>query len=457
MRSEPHPRQSGAGNRANRARVIQPYFTISKGSVYRNSPSTVGKLYNLVGTIAFAPQSINFAGQEKAKTGSFLNPQDQKRANIRSNSQPALRISDDYQMAIEESDLENRQPKCFFAARGVITHANAELQRTNSQFELFTTNETIEIYVPWNRQKYILNKIVPRRSRTTSMRRYTMLASQTCNEFAKELTGVGNADTDLKPIYANQRNNQLPSKSLYEDIQVIIAQLVAKAMNTEDANAPTFNRRGIVSDKEYNEMSSNEVARREADAVNEIARKYVEALKRRGNQNVLRSIGINEYAAPGIGDSFVTKTVYDTDMVSTDVTDLLTNRTFTPTWSYHFGGVVAKSGNDVVTMENYARGEEDKALTGKPPAKEDPRWYFQMYGLKHASQSFHRAQVATGGFANPMTFALRNPQRRAANQVAPIIPQPQPTPPRFTRGQVATASALLTLIASVVLKRYGLI
>jgi hypothetical protein len=46
--------------------------------------------------------------------------------------------------------------------------------------------------------------------------------------------------------------------------------------------------------------------------------------------------------------------------------------------------VVAKSGEDHITMENYARHEETRTLSSG-----DPQWFFQMYGPHRNMQSFH--------------------------------------------------------------------
>jgi hypothetical protein len=67
-------------------------------------------------------------------------------------------------------------------------------------------------------------------------------------------------------------------------------------------------------------------------------------------------------------------------------------------WSFHFGGVVAKSGTDYATLENYARGDNRQN-------RQDPRWYFQMYG-EATGQSFHEFHEARRDYANPLTVAV---------------------------------------------------
>jgi hypothetical protein len=64
-------------------------------------------------------------------------------------------------------------------------------------------------------------------------------------------------------------------------------------------------------------------------------------------------------------------------------------------FSYHFGTVVAKSGDDYVTLENYAR--RDARVQGSTGSGGDPLFFFSMYSVGGAT-SWHRRQVGTGNF-----------------------------------------------------------
>jgi hypothetical protein len=65
-------------------------------------------------------------------------------------------------------------------------------------------------------------------------------------------------------------------------------------------------------------------------------------------------------------------------------------------FSYHFAAVVAKSGTDFVTIENYARRDPrgSGTLSGG-----DPLYFVRMYGVGAPPDSFHARQLATGAFA----------------------------------------------------------
>ncbi|MFP2934220.1 hypothetical protein ACLESO_55690 [Pyxidicoccus sp. 3LG] len=58
------------------------------------------------------------------------------------------------------------------------------------------------------------------------------------------------------------------------------------------------------------------------------------------------------------------------------------------TWNFHWGGVVMVSGDDRVTLENYAVGNANV---------KNSDWEFQMYGpASKAGQTFHEQHQATG-------------------------------------------------------------
>jgi hypothetical protein len=134
-----------------------------------------------------------------------------------------------------------------------------------------------------------------------------------------------------------------------------------------------------------------------------LAESYANKIKEPGFGDTLKDKGfkngLNEYADAGLGK------VYQVAHIATSRTalgegaalhDFASGASVPPsTWDWHFATVVARSGGDRVTLENYARGDDRRG-------DNDPRWYFQMYGSK-PGQSFHEAAVKTNTFANPIT------------------------------------------------------
>ncbi len=268
-----------------------------------------------------------------------------------------LRVSDDNRMAIEDSDLENRQPKTFYAAAAVIDTANTQLQHVQSQFRLKRKTGSVRILTGWSGTE-TLYKVEPQYlggGAKNKKNKNPNFAPQNCNEMAQQVTGMS-AIGISGPGWANRAASQ-------------IAGFGNRPKNTtEDQLLPG---RYVSMSYDYR----------------------------------VRSQRANHYAMPDVGDAYIIKTQGDGAPIPSRpgysrVRDIESGEDRDLGWPYHFGGVVAQSGNDRVTLENYARGDDRQ---GNP----DPRWYFQMYGGSR-SQSFHEFHKAKRQYANPITVAVRN-------------------------------------------------
>lgn len=93
--------------------------------------------------------------------------------------------------------------------------------------------------------------------------------------------------------------------------------------------------------------------------------------------------GINEYAAPGVGEAFTRRR-----------DDMLGGTGF----NFHWGGVVMVAGGDRVTFENYTKG---RGYTAK-----DEKWYFATYGPPtKPGQTWHERWASVGGPGKGTTMA----------------------------------------------------
>jgi hypothetical protein len=119
----------------------------------------------------------------------------------------------------------------------------------------------------------------------------------------------------------------------------------------------------------------------------------------------LQQYGVNQFADPEVGEGFCTSTLISAAAGAsvaqngmpptyTDYSRLAAGNPLVVqhprTWGSHWGGVVAKDGTDVITLENYARNTED-ALAGT-----DSRFYFQMYATPGGiGSTWHSAWSST--------------------------------------------------------------
>jgi hypothetical protein len=401
--------------------VVQPFVTIGRERIAtraRDLPHS----RSLRNPAVVVPGTQIFTSQVRQGQQGFLN-RAQTDVNLsRLSVNLSLRISGDHRMAIEDSNLVNRQPKCFFAAAAVINEANQELQNAGSPVRLQTGGETIDVYsgpATYHR----LSKVLPRRADNTQVG-LALRAAQNCNDIGGWLCGRRSADTGLVTD-TGTRIGFAQEASIFNEVQYAIGQFLAERLGGSSGD----HRAAIAAIPAVSDDPIGD--RRRGDQLrNRIARDYVTVLRGQNRDRVreeLEALGINELATVDVGEAYVISSLAaPEDRAQQRVRDIASNRLFQASWSYHFGGVVARSGGDVITLENYARGS-DEPVGPNPGA--DPRWYFQMYSQRNRGQTFHEFHSATRGYANPMTLALR---RDADPDVLPLAPR-RPAPPARRR------------------------
>jgi len=372
------PRAAGPQGMA----ALQPYKVLGVGKLYSWEPETRpwgGYPYAIV-----PPGSMAAQHRKRPTQGEdlFLGRKDKTTAHVvlRNAGEVSLRVSDDNCMAIEDSDLGRRQPKVFFASDTLITASNRALALAGSPVRLVRNGETVTILTGWWSQ-IPLYGVRPSFNNNTADR-----LPQNCNEIASTITGIANIDSAGETLM----------EARFRDLM------------------------GLGRRDDYTAEAQNYVTRHGNAAT-------------RANR-ALSQRHLNQFANPGIGDSYMIHTVGQTekdqllneqgDLMEGELT-VLTRQRLTqieqrlielaraPTrvrdfesgtdrklnWSYHFAAVVARSGGDCVTLENYARGD----MRG---AGSDPRWYFQMYSQSNSGQTFHEFHKGKGDYANPITVAI---------------------------------------------------
>lgn len=357
--------------------VVQPYFVIPSQRVFTD-PKAADEAEHpaayISGTGMFPSQA--WSGQ------SFLAPSGE--SNVQAVDTPALRVSDDCELAIEDSNLKTRQPKTFFATEAALR--NAKQGRTGKKYKLKRGPGQLLIWSKEGQQK-MLTSVFPQNSEAPVQNPFDLKTEQSCDEVAQEVTGC-----DYKQIVPTCKAD-LPVRNVTakSDVALAAAELVAILMNTGKGQ-------GV---KELNLSLENRNA-----IVSRIAQEYVNALQQGGSvlENHLQRLKLNKFADPGIGETFFISHVGTTNTQG-QILDIASQQPIAPKWPYHFATVVAKSGNDAITLENYARAAE-----GSPASSADSRWYFQMYG-QNPGQSFHEAWEATGEFANPVTMTMQPGQQ----------------------------------------------
>ena len=335
----------------------------------------------------------------------------------------SLRLSANGSMAIEDADLSARQPKVFYATQAVITASNARLSLLGSRFRLVPDpagqhQQRISV----NAQ--VLIRVTPQNvNLAQASAGLTMMAAQSCDRLVEQVAGAG----FLVPQFEQPLN---PPPHLLIEYHVARALLVLPLPPVLDASAP---------------LNLGATMRQIAVPYGTAARAGTPPLPAGVQQ-----YGLNEYANPEVGEGFVTNSllaaavganVAQNDMPPTYADhyhlaghnpQIVQN---TRSWGSHWGGVVAKDGADVITLENYARYTED-VMAGA-----DSRYYFQMYNTSpaaagaswhstwtstpmqpiaplpqaigiHAAATHEPVSPGARGFANPITMRMAVPDAR---------------------------------------------
>ena len=111
---------------------------------------------------------------------------------------------------------------------------------------------------------------------------------------------------------------------------------------------------------------------------------------------VLADLNLNGYMMPKVGSVIVTHA---------QATDAQQAGRTPDTFLYHFGSVVATSGTDYITMENYAR--RDTAVGTATASGSDPLFFFKMYGPEQGGETWHDKAPATNAFLGAtITFVV---------------------------------------------------
>ena len=292
-----------------------------------------------------------FPSQIADVNGKFTDDDGNPIVNIEYNSTVPLFVSDDSDLAIEK----NAEVKVFFATKSLISSANKKL---NGKVELRATNKYLLVGNGWSSKKlYQVEPIVVENNEQG----LDVKGPQRCNEMAEFVSGKAGL-ASFAIIQANE--------------------VLMKIMKGTDAEPQVqVYRQALFA---WQKMGTPTLRQDAEDAMDLMVQKYQQMLNdpttTQEFEGKLKKMDINQFMKPKVGDAIVTTGLYK----STDAV---------PDFLYHFATVVAKSGNDYITMENYARAKNAVTASGG-----DPLFFFKMYGSKKNMQSWYEKQEASGDF-----------------------------------------------------------
>lgn len=209
-----------------------------------------------------------------------------------------------------------------------------------------------------------------------------------CGRSGRDVMGAGEGTGggDMEAVYFKER-----STTAFEDF-------------TDWLGLTEYN--GIVNEERYTSASKSPEAMKKqmlADLLGcseDDAIANYEAMSEADRDAFDRKAQINRYAMPEVGEGFTMSSGGNSLPVANDADRSHDSDRdgFVDQWNFHWGGVVARSGGDVVTLENYATGV---------PNEQNSAWEHQMYGSKDG-QSFHDYHKATKQHGDaPITMRVR--------------------------------------------------
>jgi len=305
----------------------------------------------------------------------------------------AMRVSDDGKMAVPDSAIF-QGTKILYATEDVIDAANQRLQVTGSPYRLDQLNETIQGRRPWTLRSYqTLYRVSPRDTRN-----------------AVGGVGVKGGSGDNLRTLENCSAHGLDSMGIGIDGP-------SQALSTRDFRIDVGNGQTVRnSGSSAHEFDSDLVAKRrimefihrdkhglgaDVPVDLETVRDTYAGLTRAERLQYALQLGMNEYAMPQVGEGIEALRAFG-------------NFAGFP---MHFAAVVARSGNDYVTLENWAKTGEQRAPGDTVHAS--GAWYFRMYGVIKTGYFWDDDQSYSGEHAAEGSIADREHMMGLVNQNRP--------------------------------------
>jgi hypothetical protein len=308
----------------------------------------------------FGQNNVNLAAVPAAADPavSFLNAAGNLNLVSAAPANVTLRVSANGRLAIEDCVLTARQPKVFYATQQLITESNAWRRAVGDAVTLVPDS-------PLENQTITINGQVLYRATVSFAawggRGIAAVGPQNCNDVVNSAVGAG-----FMEIAAPDGMGVLPP------------------------GLPEFEIARLLVNPAPPAVTGAQLSVQQADTARVIAAAYGAALRNNTFRQVAgvsadRHFGVNQYAAPGLGEVFCVCSLQAVPAGSTLMNAQLStdhSRVGAPVldagsfWSSHWASVVIKDGSDVITLENYARNTE---AAPSDAARTRIGYYFQMY------------------------------------------------------------------------------
>jgi hypothetical protein len=290
-----------------------------------------------------------------------------------------MRVSDDGKLAVPDSAIFEGT-KTLYATADVITAANQRLVLVHAPYRLDQTTDTIRGRVPWTMRTYqTLYRVSPRDTRgvggvgVKGGSGDNLRTLENCSAHGLDSMGIGadlavqnNSPRDFRIDVGNGQTVRNSGSGMHAtDSDLVAKRRIMEAIHRDKHHLATL----------------------DAIDADEVRNTYA-TLTKAERHRYARQFGMNEYAMPQVGEGIEALRAFgDFDG-----------------FPMHFAGVVARSGNDYVTLENWAKSGHTRAPGDTLTASN--AWYFRIYGILKtgviwdSDQSYSGEHAAEGSIAD---------------------------------------------------------
>ena len=343
--------------------AVQRYVDIEPGA--QNYPSKHRRRF--IGSNKSAENDEHFFPSQSETGGSYFAPAEAPTANVTYNGRVRLRFSDSSDLAVEQGTGES---KVFFATEAHIQAANKALAG-RVRFRKGTRYLLVQGQGQGLRLYQVKPVVETKRTGVAGMLGMTkkatglsILTPQRCNEMAEFVTGKTGLSAE--------------GISSWENFLARVLDIVERSGSKHLVGVKEAFQKGVNGDQEAYLAYSQEMSR------------TFQGLEAGELEIALRKLGLNQFLPPPPPGSALATVGYGN-------AEQEAGRDGERTFEYHFGATVATSGNNYVTMENYAR--RDPRVGNVTASGGDPLFFFKMYGTEPESgETWHGVQASSGSF-----------------------------------------------------------
>ncbi len=266
-----------------------------------------------------------------------------------------LRVADDGRIAVADGTHQ------MWAATDVIAASDMQLMAQKSPFSLTIGSSKIKGKVPGKKGAQVeLSEVTPINYENGSQGD-TMRTIEACSSHGQQLMGSG----------MNQGSHSMETGMA----------AVTEGPNGEEERR--YDKRGGTGNGRTDTNIMADLRGEMSGKSKEEGEKGYKNMSDKRRKEKAKELGINQYAEPEVGEGLA---------VYAAVSELKKS------FPMHFVPVVAKSGGDYVTLENYAKSVTERKPGDTTLSSND--WYFKMFGpaKKGDDQSFYGENVKQGDY-----------------------------------------------------------